>query len=80
MTDIRPEEAKALVAVLSLAENHQIWTDPTSQSEQLKGFVDEQYAAIGTVREFLKRNGIVTLHELTQRLARAQESATKSGG
>ena len=68
--EISKEEAEALVKVLSLAENHQMWTDPMRESECLKGFVDEQYAAITQVREFLKKHGIMTLHEFTQIAAR----------
>ena len=70
---ISDTDAKALVAVLSLAENHQMWTDRRSQSPLFEDFVKEQYAAIQTVREFLKAQGILTLHELTQRLARDAE-------
>jgi hypothetical protein len=66
---ITPDEAKALVSVLSLAENHQMWTNHWGQSVWHKPFLDEQYAAIQTVRAFLKRNGIVTLHAVAERLA-----------
>lgn len=77
MTDISHNEAVALVAVLSLAENHQMWSNPASHSETFKAFVDEQYAHISTVREFLKRNGIVTLHEISTRLVRDFEEKRK---
>jgi hypothetical protein len=64
------EEGKALVAVLSLAENHPMWTDPLRNAPSLKDFADEQYAAITEVRAFLKRNGVMTLHEALQQQAK----------
>jgi len=79
MTDITPDEATALVSVLSLAENHQMWTDPARQSEALRDWADEQYAHIGRVRRFLKRNGILTLSELTSQMARAQLRVVEGG-
>lgn len=73
--DLSDEEKEALVQVLGLAENHQMWTDPRSQSELFKDFTDGQYAAIQTVRKLLKDRGVMTLHEFTNRLAAAQEEA-----
>jgi phosphoglycerate dehydrogenase-like enzyme len=69
MSDISPKEADALVKVLSLAENHQMWADPLSQSDLFKEFTDDHYTAIQTVREFLKRNDIVTMHAVLEREA-----------
>lgn len=66
---ITPSLASALVGVLGLAENHQMWTDPLSQTPQMKDFTGRTYEAIQEVRAFLKENGIMTIHELTQRLA-----------
>jgi hypothetical protein len=63
-------QKQALVAVLSLAENSSIWYAPRSQSD--KAFFDEQYAHITTIRELLKANGVVTLHEMAQRMAGKQ--------
>jgi hypothetical protein len=71
------QEADALIKVLSLAENHPMWSNPMSQSESLKDFVDDQYKAITEVREFLKRNGVMTLHELTQQLAKKALSSRR---
>jgi hypothetical protein len=53
-----------------LAENSSIWYAPRSQSD--KAFFDEQYAHITTIRELLKANGVVTLHEMAQRMAGKQ--------
>jgi hypothetical protein len=77
LTDISPDEAAALVRVLSLAENHQMWTNPAAQSPLFKEFTDEHYAAIQTVRAFCKRNGVVTLHAVAERLAAEAEARAK---
>jgi hypothetical protein len=66
------KEKAALVQVLSLAESHGLWTSPISQSPQFKDYVDGQYEAIQEVRRFLKKEGVLTLHEWTQRLAASQ--------
>jgi hypothetical protein len=68
-----PQKA-SLLAVLSLAENHQIWQDPPT-NENDETFLRIQYAHITTIRELLKANGVMTLHEFTQQAARAQASA-----
>jgi hypothetical protein len=65
-----PQRA-ALVAVLSLAENSSIWT---TGDQGAKKWLDEQYAHITTIRELLKANGVMTLHEMTQRMATAQNA------
>ena len=65
MTNLTAEEKKALVLVLSLVENHSMWTEGRGYTQDFK---DEVYAAITTVRQFLKDNGVLTLHELAQRL------------
>jgi phage-related protein len=64
--DINQTEAAALNRVLSLAENHQMWNDPLSQSPSLKEFTDETYEAIQEVRRFLKKHGVMTTHEWLQ--------------
>ena len=69
----RPGFLNALLQVLSLAENHQMWRDPMASSERFKDFVDEQYDAIQQVRAFLKENGVTTIHELTAAMAERQE-------
>lgn len=65
------EERTALVAVLALAENHQMWSDPRIQSDLFRDFADEQYRHIVTVRTFLKNNGVLTLFEFARRSAEA---------
>ena len=76
MSDLTSKEAEALVAVLTLAENHQIWTQ-RDHSAAFQSWLEEQYAAISEVRALLKRNGILTIHELTQRLAARQEGSSE---
>lgn len=70
--DLTDEEKKAVVLVLTLAENHQMWMDPAIKSESFKDFADEQYAAITKVRELLKDRGVLTIHEATNIMAEAQ--------
>jgi hypothetical protein len=71
--DLTDEEKQAIVQVLTLAENHQMWTDPMARSEQFKDFTDEQYANIEIVRKLLKDRGVMTIHEATNIMAEAQE-------
>jgi hypothetical protein len=67
------EEKTALVAVLSLAESHQIWNANITMNPVFNEFISQQYAAIVGVREFLKQHGVLTIHELTQRAAAARQ-------
>jgi hypothetical protein len=77
--DLTDEEAQAIVQVLTLAENHQMWRDPAIKTESFKDFADEQYAAITKVRELLKDRGILTIHEATNIMAEAQGDAAQAG-
>jgi hypothetical protein len=72
---ISSKEADALIRVLSLAENHPMWTEAHGHTQEFK---DETYAAISTVREFLKKNDVLTMHEVFQQAAAraAARSAT----
>jgi len=67
------ETAAALVRVLSLAENHYMWTEP-ARGPFTEEFKTDTYEAITEVRRFLKENGVMTLHELTRQLAARAES------
>jgi hypothetical protein len=73
---IAPKDAQALVLVLSLAENHPMWTERRGNPQEFK---DEVYEAIQTVREYLKRNGVRTAYEALQQAARQSDGLTKEG-
>jgi hypothetical protein len=77
MTEITNEEGKALVLVLSLVENHPMWTENRGNPQSFK---DEVYAAITTVRQFLKKNNIMTAHEFLERAVRRQEQRAQAIG
>jgi hypothetical protein len=66
MTKIISKEADALIRILSLAENHPMWTEARGYTQEFK---DETYTAISTVREFLKKNDVLTMHEVLQQAA-----------
>lgn len=76
MTAMTAKDAKALVLILSLAENHPMWTESRGNPQEFK---NEVYEAITTVREFLKANGIMTVHEILQQAMRRQEKAQAIG-
>jgi hypothetical protein len=69
---IDEKDAEALVLVLSLVENHPMWTEQRGNSQ---AFRDEVYEAIQTVRAYLKRNGITTAHEALQQLVKEKDNA-----
>lgn len=78
MKQLTEEQGQALIKVLSLAENHQMWLDPAARRALFKEFVDEQYAAIQTVRQLLEDNGFVTLYGLTKQTQEAFERLKQS--
>jgi hypothetical protein len=69
---INPKDAEALVLVLSLVENHPMWTEQRGNSQ---AFRDEVYEAIQTVRAYLKRNGVMTAHEALRQLVKEKDNA-----
>jgi hypothetical protein len=66
------EELDAIHRVLSMAENSPVWSRPIPPD--LKAHMDANYTAIQEVRAFLKRNGVLTLFELTQRMSKGGEN------
>jgi hypothetical protein len=69
------EQLDAIVSVLSLAENHQMWTAPTGRASQFKAFRDEQYAAVNKVRDFVEANGVRTMRSILREAERSKANA-----
>jgi hypothetical protein len=61
------EDIDAISRVLSLAENHQMWSE--RKTPDMQEFYDDTFAAINKVRDYLEDNGVCTLRALLRQAA-----------